>query len=159
MKTHEINLTATRGDGDVFTVEKAGNGKATVIYNANRVFDTQTGLPAGCGLLSRLAETSLTAAGMSILGKAITREMEIEMLADISDTRWHRLQAVARVIDAEEDFATVRCEIRIDKNGKSKPLVARAFGTICRVKKPFHKTDPGRVIPLRSGSGGRRAAG
>lgn len=158
MKTHEFNLTATRGDGDIFTIENADNGIAIVIY-VNRAFVTQPELPAGCGLLSRLAETSLTVAGMTILGKSITKEMEIEILNDIGGTRWHRLQAVARVIDTEEDFATARCEIRIDKNGKSKPLVARAFGTICRAKKPFHKTDPGRVIPLRSGSGGRRAAG
>lgn len=154
MKTEEIAFTTTKIDGDAFTVETARNGKAVVIYNANRVFGTRTELPAGCGVVSRLAEIALTVAGMSILGEAMIKEMEIEILKDI---RWDRLEAVARIIDSEEDFITARCEIRVDKKGRSKTLVARACGTICTVKRPFQKADSGRVVQLSSNRG--RAAG
>lgn len=154
MKTQEIAFTTTKIDGDAFTVETARNGKAVVIYNANRTFGTRTELPAGCGVVSRLAEIALTVAGMSILGEAMIKEMEIEILKDI---RWDRLEAVARVIDSEEDFITARCEIRVDKKGRSKTLVARACGTICTVKRPFQKADSGRVVQLSSSRS--RAAG
>lgn len=154
MKTEEIAFTTTKIDGDAFTVETARNGKAVVIYNANRTFGTRTELPAGCGVVSRLAEIALTVAGMSILGEAMIKEMEIEILKDI---RWDRLEAVARIIDSEEDFITARCEIRVDKKGRSKTLVARACGTICTVKRPFQKADSGRVVQLSSNRG--RAAG
>lgn len=156
MKTQEITFTTQKIDDDAFTVEKAGNGKAIVIYNAHRVFGTQTELPAGCGVVSKLAEIALTVAGMSVLGEATIKEMEIEMLKDM---RWDRLEAVARIIDSEEDFTTARCEIRVNKKGKPKTLVARACGTICTVKRPFHKADPGRVVQLSSGSSRSRAAG
>lgn len=156
MKTHDITFTSTKIDGDVFTVEKAGNGKAIVLYNANRVFGTRTELPAGCGVVSKLAEIALTVAGMSILGEAMIKEMEIEMLKDM---RWDRLEAVARIIDSEEDFITARCEIRVDKKGRSKTLVARACGTICTVKRPFQKADSGQVVQLSPGSSRGRAAG
>lgn len=154
MKTQEIAFTTTKIDGDAFTVETARNGKAVVIYNANRTFGTRTELPAGCGVVSRLAEIALTVAGMSILGEAMIKEMEIEILKDI---RWDRLEAVARVIDSEEDFITARCEIRVDKKGRPKTLVARACGTICTVKRPFQKADSGRVVQLSSSRS--RAAG
>lgn len=154
MKTQEITLTTIKVDGDVFTIEKAKNGKAVVIYNASRVFGAQTELPAGCGLMSKLAEISLTVAGMTVLGEAMIKEMEIEIL---SDKRWDCLEAVARIIDSEEDFTTARCEIRVDKKGRSKSLVAKAFGTICRVKRPFRKASSGQVVHLSSS--GSRATG
>lgn len=154
MKTQAITFTTTKIDGDDFTVETARNGKAVVIYNAGPRFSARTELPASCGLVSKLAEISLTLAGMTLLGEAMIKEMEVEMF---SDRQWDSLKAVARIIDSEEDFTTARCEIRVDKKGSAKTLVARACGTICTVKRPFHKTDAGRVVQLSSGHG--RAAG
>lgn len=132
MKKQKIAFARGAG-GDVFTIEKALNGKATVVYNADRMAGSQPGLPAGCGLVSRLAELSLTVAGMTILGDSIMKEMEIEIL---SDKRTGSLEAIARIVDSEEDLTTAECAIRVGRKGGQKTLVARAFGTICGVKKP-----------------------
>lgn len=157
MKTQEITFTTTKIDGDVFTVETARNGKAIVIYNADRGFGARTELPAGCGLMSKLAEIALTLTGMSLLGEAMIKEMEIEML---NDRQWDCLKAVARIIDSEEDFITARCEIRADKKGRAKTLVARACGTICTVKRSLHKATAASVVHLSSSPGrSSRAAG
>lgn len=141
MKKHGINLTASEVDGAVFRIEKARNGKAVVIYNAGRAPGARSGLAAGCGLVSRLAELSLTVAGMTVLGDSIMKEMEIEIL---SDKRGVKLEATARILDSEEDFTTAECAIRAGRKGGQKTLVARAFGTICGVKRPS------RVRPSRT---------
>lgn len=133
MKKRKLNLTAAEPAGAVFTIEKARNGRAVVIYNADRTTGVQSGLPAGCGLVSRLAELSLTVAGMTVLGDSIMQEMEIQIL---SDQRVGKLEATARIVDSEEDFTTAECAIRVGGRGGQKPLVARAFGTICGVSRP-----------------------
>lgn len=143
MKKHAINLAASEVDDAVFTIEKARNGKAVVIYNAGRAAGAQSGLPAGCGLVSRLAELSLTVAGMTVLGDSIMKEMEIEIL---SDKRGAKLEATARIVDSEEDFTTAECAIRIGKKGGQKTLVARAFGTICGVKRPSRARSSGTPV-------------
>jgi acyl-coenzyme A thioesterase PaaI-like protein len=132
MKKRKINFTASKAEGAFFTIEKARNGKAVVIYNADRATGAQSGLPAGCGLVSRLAELSLTVAGMTVLGDSIMKEMEIQIL---SGRRGGKLEATARIVDSEENFTTAECAIRIGGKGRQKPLVARAFGTICGVRR------------------------
>lgn len=133
MTTQPINLTETAIDGDVFTIEKAVGGNAIVLCNATRAIGAASGLPAGCGLISQLAEISLIAAGMTVLAGPAIQEMEIEML---SDRKWSSLKAVSEIVYSEEDFATGRCDIRHEETGSRTTLVARAVGTIFQAESP-----------------------
>lgn len=136
MKAQEITLSAREITESIFKFDQSRKGKAIVSCCANPFIDFGLGVNTGCGLLSTLAEVSLTVAGNTVLGNCVLKDMEIEML---SEQQWDKLTAVASILDTDGALVTARCEITTIGNSKRKIQVARAFATLGRAKTPLER--------------------
>ena len=84
------------------------------------------------GVLSYLADNSLTFAGGSVLGDSVvTMEHKINYLRPAKGEGC--LIATAVVVDAGENQAVCRCEIHVD-DGKERTLCAAGQGTIRKLR-------------------------
>lgn len=79
------------------------------------------------GVLAYLADNTLTFAGGSVLGDALTAEFKINFLRPARDAE--RLLAVAEVVDASRRQALCRCEV-FSVQGTERRLCAAAQGSI-----------------------------
>jgi uncharacterized protein (TIGR00369 family) len=79
------------------------------------------------GVLAYLADSALTFAAASVLGKVLTSEFKINYLRPAVNAE--RLIAVATVIGSGKTQAVCRCDVFLERDGERK-LCAAAQGTI-----------------------------
>lgn len=83
------------------------------------------------GVISFLADTTLTAAGASVLGNCVTAEYKVNYVRPATNT--NELVAESTVLSSGKTQAVCRCDVFMLRNGE-RILCATSLGTIRRIE-------------------------